>query len=344
MKIAILGAGSWGMTLANVLAEKQWPVSLWEFNPEIANQFQKTRRSSFLPEFVLNSNVEVTSILSAAIENAKVIVSATPSQYVRLTMKQVKKTGKLIDTTPIVSVSKGLEEKTFKRMSEVIQEELGISSSRIAVLAGPNHAEEVSRQIPSATLIASPDIHLNKEMQSLFNNQYFRVYTHTDRLGVELGSVLKNVLAIACGIGDGLGFGDNTRAALLTRGLQEITLLGVAMGARMTTFFGLAGMGDLIVTCLSKHSRNRGFGEKIGLGKSPEQALSEMTMVVEGYKTAPSAYALVNQFNLRCPLLRETYSVLYEGKSPQKSLIDLMSRETQDEWQALADMDEKREK
>jgi glycerol-3-phosphate dehydrogenase (NAD(P)+) len=250
-------------------------------------------------------------------------------------MRLLLDTGAMASEPRVISVSKGLEEGSLQRMSEVIAEELGLPAARVAVLAGPSHAEEVCRRLPTATVAAAQARPFALAVQRLFSTDYFRVYTHTDVAGVELGGTLKNVFAIGCGISDGLGFGDNTRAALMTRGLNEMARNGVRMGAQLLTFFGLAGMGDLIVTCLSRHSRNHQLGEKIGKGLSPGQALAEMTMVAEGYKTAPSADALAGKLAISCPLIHEVYDVLYKGKDPRQSLHDLMSRETPSEWQDL---------
>lgn len=334
-RICLLGAGSWGATLATLLAENGHSVSLWEFNPRAAESLQRTRRLSFLPDLRLAESVQVTSDLAQAVEEKPIIVSATPSQFVRSTMRAVHATQAMSPQAIVISVSKGLEEKTLKRMSQIIAEELGLPSAGIGVLSGPSHAEEVCRHLPTATVVASSNAALCARAQSLFRQDHFRVYIQSDIIGVEMGGTLKNVFAIACGISDGLGLGDNTKAAIMTRGLNEMSKLGVKMGAQLATFFGLAGMGDLIVTCLSRHSRNRLFGEKIGAGLSPQQALTEMTMVTEGFKTALSAYELAHRLETECPLTHEIYQVLFEAKDPRDSLQDLMSRETQQEWQGL---------
>lgn len=331
-RIAVLGAGAWGSTLASLLAEKGHAVSLWEFDPAAAHTLAASRRLAVLPGLKLAKSVEVTSDLGQVLANRPVIVCVTPSHFVRSTMRAARATGKAVPDPVIVSASKGLEEKTHKRMSEVIAEEWGAPSRSIAVLSGPSHAEEVCEHLPAAAVVASADSSVNSRVQSLFAVDYFRVYTHTDLVGVELGGTLKNIYAIGCGISDGLGLGDNTRAALLTRGLNEMVRLGTKLGAELSTFFGLAGVGDLIVTALSKHSRNHLFGEKIGRGRTPEQALAEMTMVTEGYKTSLAAYELAERLQLDCPLLREIYRVLYQGKAPLTSLHDLMARETLSEW------------
>jgi glycerol-3-phosphate dehydrogenase (NAD(P)+) len=334
-QIAILGAGSWGATLAGVLVENGHSVSLWEFDAAAPKSLAGSRRLSVLPDLKLPPAVDVTHHLADALRDRHVIIAATPSQFVRSTMKAARATGALSPEAVVFSVSKGLEDKTFKRMSEIILEETGVPDNRIAVLSGPSHAEEVCRHLPTATVVASSSAALSARVQSLFTQDFFRVYTHSDVRGVEFGGALKNVFAIACGISDGLGLGDNSKAAIMTRGLNEMARLGAKMGAQLLTFFGLAGMGDLIVTCLSRPSPNRLLGEKIGKGKSTGQALSEMTMVTEGYKTAPAAYELTRRLELDCPLIREIYQVLYKNKDPKKSLHDLMERETPSEWREL---------
>ncbi len=335
LRLAVLGAGSWGATLANMLAEKNDDVRLWEFDTSAASKLALSRQLAILPDLRLLKTVQVTNDLAYALSDRDVIVSATPSHVVRATMRSVRISGALAPASVVVSVSKGLEEKTGKRMSQVIDEELHCGLDRIAVLGGPSHAEEVCRQLPTATVIACSDAGVSSELQTLLTKDYFRVYAHADVVGVELSGALKNVYAIACGISDGLGFGDNTRAAILTRGLNEMTRLGAQLGAQILTFFGLAGMGDLVVTCMSPHSRNHTFGAKIGSGQTPAQALSEMTMVAEGYKTASSAYQLAQRLGFDAPLTHEIYQVLYEGKNPRFSLRDLMIREPHREWEGL---------
>jgi glycerol-3-phosphate dehydrogenase (NAD(P)+) len=335
IRITVLGAGSWGATLASILAEKGRNVCVWEFDPAAAQSLQNTRRLSILPELRLAASITVHSDISKALQGASMIVSAVPSHVVRSTMKAVQASRALDTHASVLSVSKGLEADTFKRMSDVIREELSLPADRIGVLGGPSHAEEVCKHLPTAVVVASASAPLVADVQKLFSTDALRVYGHGDMLGVELGAALKNVFAIACGISDGLGFGDNARAAIMTRGLNEMVRIGVTLGAEMLTFFGLAGMGDLVVTCMSRHSRNHQLGEKIGRGKSVADALKEMTMVAEGYKTAPSVDALAQRLKLECPLAHEIYEVLYRGKDPRASLHDLMGREPHAEWQGL---------
>jgi glycerol-3-phosphate dehydrogenase (NAD(P)+) len=334
-RIAVLGAGSWGATLAGLLSDNGHDVSLWEFDAKAADSLANSRRLSILSELDLPKQIQVTSDLAQALKDRDVILSVIPSPFVRGTFKAAQATRAITKQAVVISASKGLEEKTLKRMSEIIGEETAIPSDRLAVLSGPSHAEEVCKHMPTAIVAASPNKDLVGRTQTLFTREYFRVYAHNDMLGVELGGTLKNVLAIGCGIIDGLGLGDNTKAALMTRGLNEMSRIGSKMGAQLLTFFGLTGMGDLIVTCLSQHSRNRLFGEKVGRGKTPEQALAEMTMVTEGYKTAPAARELARRVQVECPVLEEIYQVLYQNKSPKASLHDLMERDTLEEWQGM---------
>ncbi|HVO32528.1 MAG TPA: NAD(P)H-dependent glycerol-3-phosphate dehydrogenase [Elusimicrobiota bacterium] len=334
-RVAVLGGGSWGATLASLLADKGHDVLLWEFDRRAAEILSTARRLAVLPDLILNPAVRVTSDIAEAADQRSTIVSAVPSHFVRSTMRSLRLGGFLMERAMVVSVTKGLEEQSFKRMSEVIREELRLDDGRIAVVSGPSHAEEVCRRLPTAVVASATDPGVVAQVQTLFSQDYFRVYAHADQIGVELAGSFKNIYAIACGISDGLGFGDNTRAAIVTRGLSEMTRLGVRLGADILTFFGLAGMGDLVVTCMSVHSRNHQLGEKIGKGKSPEHALKEMTMVAEGYKTAASAHQLALKHGFDCPLTREIYQVLYEGKSPRVSLRDLMQREPQGEWRGL---------
>lgn len=334
-RIAVLGGGSWGATLAVLLAEKGHDVALWEFVPEAAAAMAKTRRLNLLPELQIPDAMLVTNHLGETLEGRPVIVSATPSHTVRATMGSVKKTNALDPKAVIISVSKGLEENSQKRMSQVISEELHIPSKRVSVLSGPSHAEEVCKHMPTAVVAAAQDRKLAERVKALFETDYFRVYALNDVIGVEYGGTFKNIFAIACGVTDGLGLGDNTRAAIMTRGLNEMTRIGVKMGGQLLTFFGLAGMGDLIVTCLSKHSRNRQLGEMVGRGMPVQEALSQMRMVAEGMKTAPSAFRLAQKLKLETPVTQEIYEVLYKNKSPRASLHDLMNRQTHREWQGL---------
>jgi glycerol-3-phosphate dehydrogenase (NAD(P)+) len=324
-RIAVVGGGSWGATLADHLARRGHAVALWEFDARRAHDMARTRRLSTLPALDLHSAVEVSSDLAATLRGRPMILCAVPSAFVRATFRRVRETGALADGAWAVSVTKGLEANTLKRMSEIIGEEAPALAGRTAVLSGPSHAEEVAQRMPSALVTAGPDA-FPARVQELFNADHFRVYTSHDFIGVELGGAFKNIYAIGCGVVDGLGLGDNTKAALMTRGLNEMTRLGLAAGALGVTFFGLSGLGDLIVTCMSRHSRNRLLGEKIGSGKTPAQALGEMTMVAEGYDACLSARQLCRRHNLDLPIIHELYACLYEGKPAREALRDLLNR------------------
>ena len=330
-KISILGAGSWGITLAVLLFKKGFDITLWEFNKTQSELLDQKRVLDFLPQVIIPKEILITSDLEIACKEAEVIVFAVPSQVMREVAKKVsnfKKSEKYI----AVSASKGFDLESLKRMSEVLEEELNADSqAEIAVLSGPSHAEEVSKGIPTAIVVASKNMTTAKFLQKVFMTSLFRVYTSKDLIGVEIGGSLKNVVALACGISDGLGLGDNTKAALMTRGLVEIRRLGVKMGANPFTFSGLSGMGDLIVTCMSKHSRNRNLGEKIGQGKSLKTALQEIVMVAEGVPSTCSAYKLTKELDISLPITKEVYQVLFEDKNPKIAIKNLMERKPKSE-------------
>lgn len=328
MRVAVLGAGSWGATLAAHLAKKGEPVSLWEFYPEAAAILEKTRRLAVLPDLTLPREIRVTSDIAEALAGAKTVIWAVPSHFMRQTAQAARL--HLNPRAEHVGVAKGIENKSLLRMSQVLSDVLG-KPIQLATLSGPSHAEEVCRNIPTSVVVASRKIGLARRMQNLFMTAAFRVYTTNDVIGVELGGALKNIIAIGCGACDGLGLGDNTKAALMTRGLAEIMRLGVKCGARRETFFGLSGMGDLIVTCLSQHSRNRLLGEKVGRGKSLSRALSEMVMVAEGVRTTESAHHLARKMKVEMPIVREIYLALFRGKMARKALEDLMHRKAKPE-------------
>jgi glycerol-3-phosphate dehydrogenase (NAD(P)+) len=324
-KISVVGGGSWGSTLADLLGRNGQNVTLWEFVPQVAAQLNDKRTLAVMPELNLHPGVHVTNDLSEAVSGARAILSVVPSEFVRGTFKAIKKTGKLSDGAFIISASKGVENDSLLRMSEVIVQEIPSLAGKVCALSGPSHAEEVVRGVPTAVVSAGPG-KLPEQTQDIFNTDNFRVYTSSDMTGVELGGALKNIYAIACGACDGLGLGDNTKAALMTRGLNEIVRIGMAQRAQAMTFLGLSGMGDLIVTCLSRHSRNRLLGEKIGKGLSLKEALGEMTMVAEGVRTTKSAFDLARKCQLDLPIINEIYRCLYEGKSAKDSLRDLTHR------------------
>ena len=323
MKICILGAGSWGTSIAFHLHNNGHQVNLWSIDPAQVKELGEKRRNHLIPEVLLAENIKVSHSLLESIEGVEGVVFAVPSNAMRSTA--LSAASHWPRKSWAVSVSKGLEPLTHLRLSEVLSQALP-PGTPIGVLSGPSHAEEVARQMPTTVVAASQISDLSQTVQAVFHSEYFRVYTSMDLLGVEMGASLKNVIAIAAGILDGLGLGDNTKAALMTRGLYEMTRLGVALGAQAQTFAGLTGLGDLTVTCISRHSRNRLLGEKIGQGKSLEQALSEMTMVAEGLNTAKAALDLAETVHVELPITQEVYNVLFKGKSAKEGVKSLLSR------------------
>ncbi len=327
MKISVLGAGGWGTTLSVLLFYNGQDVTLWEFRRHYAKQLDKTRENSlFLPGIKIPSEIKITHDLEESTEKKNLIVLAVPSQFLRSVVKEVK--ASRIKDSILVSVAKGIENKSMMTMSQMLKDEIpSLQEDQIGVLSGPSHAEEVSRRIPTAVVAASKNIETSKSIQAAFMNSYFRVYSSTDILGVELGGAFKNVIAIGAGIIDGAKFGDNTKAAIMTRGVAEIARLGVAMGACPETFAGLSGMGDLIVTCMSRHSRNRYVGEQIGAGKKLKEVLKSMDMIAEGVETSRSASKLAKKHKVETPITTEVYKILFEDKDPVKATTDLMTRD-----------------
>jgi len=322
MHIAIIGAGGWGTTLANLLAEKDYKIKLWAYEKVIVEEIKNKRENSqFLPGIKLSQNIEPTNDLKEAVESKDIIITAIPSSFLRDMAKEISK---FIDKdTIVVSVTKGLEDITFKRMSEILEEEL---HNKIVALSGPNHAEEVSRKIPTATVIASNHLDILPKIKAILETQYFKVYTHDDIIGIEICGAIKNITAIAVGIGDALKLGDNAKASIITLGLTEMNRVGRFFGAKRATFYGLAGVGDLVATCTSKHSRNRFVGEKIAEGKSFEEIKKEMHgMVAEGIKTTKSVYDLAQKEKIDLPLTTQVYKVLYEKKDLKKAIKDLIT-------------------
>lgn len=327
-QISVIGDGGWGTTLAILLSKKGYPVTLWGAFPDYAATVNKKRiNSKFLPGIKIPHEVVITSSLDEALDNKEIIVLAIPSQYMRSVLTRL--TANKLSDKIFVSVTKGIENKSLKRMSEVIGELLG--RVRLSVLSGPTIAHEVALGVPTTIVISSNDPAMAKDMQSVFMTDRFRVYTNNDITGVELGGSLKNTIAIAAGISDALGFGTNAKAALLTRGLVEMARLGVAMGAKKETFYGLSGLGDLTTTCISPYSRNRRFGEEIGKGKTLKEALKETEMVVEGVATTESAYELAKKFKVDMPITTQIYKVLYDKKNPKIAVHDLMTRSPKEE-------------
>ncbi|OGV52977.1 MAG: glycerol-3-phosphate dehydrogenase [Lentisphaerae bacterium GWF2_52_8] len=323
-QVAVLGDGAWGTVLSLLLCGNGSKTTLWSPFPDYASEMEKKRENTrFLAGTALPPELGITGDIAAAAKNAEMLVLASPSQYMRATLERLKPHFR--PETILVNVSKGIENGTLKRMSELCRELLG--ECRYVVLSGPSHAEEVVRRSPTAVVAASAEHELALHAQNIFMNDYFRTYTSTDVVSVELGGALKNVLAIAAGVIDGMGIGDNPKAALITRGIAEMGRLGVALGGRSETFAGLSGIGDLIVTCTSGHSRNRHVGEELGRGKALETVMKEMGMVVaEGVHTAKSAWELANKHGVETPIINEVYATLYKGKSPRKAVIDLMTR------------------
>ena len=327
MKIAVLGSGGWGTALALVLLENGHDVTLWSYTEAESAVLQETRENPLLKGVPLPEGLKLTSDLSC-VQGCGVVVLATPSFAVRNTARAAAPL--LAPGTVLVSVSKGIEKDTSLTLTDAIGQEVG-ENHPIVALSGPSHAEEVGRHIPTVVVSASKDCGAAELVQDLFMNERFRVYSSDDVVGVELGAALKNVIALCAGISDGMGYGDNTKAALMTRGLTEIARLGVAMGGRRETFAGLSGVGDLIVTCTSMHSRNRRCGILIGKGTPTEQAVKEIGSVVEGYYAAANARTLARKAGVEMPIAEAAYQVHYEGKDPHGVIVDLMNRERKHE-------------
>jgi len=327
MKAAVLGSGGWGTALAMVLCDNGHEVTLWSHNPEKAEKMALTRENPLLKGVRLPDSLTVTSNLSAVSESA-LVVSASPSFAVRSTMGQAAPY--LRPETVLVSVSKGIERDTNLRMSEIVQEVTG-NVCKVAALSGPSHAEEVSRRLPTGCVAACTDEKAARFVQDAFMNSYFRVYTSPDIVGVELGGALKNVIALSCGVITGLGYQDNTKALLMTRAMVELARLGEKLGGDRQTFGGLAGMGDLIVTCTSMHSRNNRAGILIGQGKTVQAAMDEVGAVVEGYYAAESVHQLAERTGVETPICRCAYEVLYQGRDVREAMGELMNRARKDE-------------
>lgn len=338
-KIAVIGGGSWGTALANLLAHNGFgPVYVYVIQEKWLNEInQKHVNEDFLPGVRLHSNVFAT-MTWADIVTADLVVLAVPSHVLRDVVKTFK--SHLGNHKPLlVSTVKGIEEKTQQRMSEVILSEMGQDwEERLIILSGPTHAEEVSRMLPTSCVLSTKQKTIAKEVQDIFMSPSFRVYINPDLVGVELGGALKNIIALAAGIADGLGYGDNTKAALITRGLTEIARLGRVFGAKTLTFAGLTGLGDLVVTCASMHSRNRRFGILIGQGKSLEAASKEVKQVAEGVRTCKAVHELIKKLdlNLDLPIISKCYEILFLGKDAREAVIDLMSRGPKHEIEEVA--------
>ncbi len=328
--IAVLGAGSWGTALAWLLAENGREVQLWCRDPERAREIDTARENArYLPGLPLAPRIRLSSDLQECAGAAQLIVLAVPTQAIRATTRA---TAEVAAATPCIIAAKGLERETGKRLTQVVEEELsGTAPSRIAVLSGPNLSAEIVRRIPTASVVAASDPHLARELQQVFSTPFFRVYTNSDLAGVELGGALKNPLAIAAGMCDGLGFGANTRASMLTRGLAEMTRLGVAAGARAATFSGLSGLGDLLATAHSPLSRNYRLGLALGRGDTLEHAREELHQVAEGVPTTDAACRLATMLGIDVPILEELRRVLFEGAPLPEAVQRLLSRRYRDE-------------
>jgi len=331
-KITILGDGAWGTALALILNDNGYNVTVWSPFPENLTVIKQKRENVlFLPGVKLPEEIKWTSSCEQAVQNAEIIVIAIPSKYIRSTLAKFH--GIVSPSCILVSATKGLDPQTYKRMTEVIGELLNCQA--IAAISGPSHAQEVARKIPTAVVVASSDINLAGELQRIFSNSYFRVYSSDDVAGVEFGGAFKNVIAVAVGISDGIGFGHNTSAALITRGLAEITRLGCALGAKPATFAGLSGVGDLIVTCTSGLSRNWTAGKKIGSGVPVRQLMSQTKVAVEGVWNCKTVLELARKVNVETPITEHVYAVIYEGMEPAKAVKSLMSRPLKQELQNL---------
>ncbi|MBN1928075.1 MAG: NAD(P)H-dependent glycerol-3-phosphate dehydrogenase [Chlorobiaceae bacterium] len=331
MKITVLGAGSWGTTLAVLLAEKGHEVRLWAHRPEFAAALESDRENKrYLSGTRFPDNLHVVADLHDAVRPAAMVVTAVPSHALRETMQAIA--GLPLDGKIIVNVAKGIERETGKRMSEVLLETLPtLKPEQVAALYGPSHAEEVARRQPTTVVACSVSEKTALLVQEAFHTQTFRVYVNTDLVGVEIAGSVKNIIAIAAGISDGLGFGDNAKAAIITRGLAEISRLSEKLGADPLTMSGLSGIGDLVVTCLSRHSRNRHVGEQIGKGRKLDDILGEMNMIAEGVLTSKAVVRLAERLGVEMPISRAVYEMLFENKPAQQAILDLMTRDPKPE-------------
>ncbi|MCX6177888.1 MAG: NAD(P)H-dependent glycerol-3-phosphate dehydrogenase [Chlorobiales bacterium] len=331
MNIAVLGAGSWGTTLAVLLAKKGHQVQLWAHRPEFAAKLNAERENSrYLKGVHFPETLQVVAHLRNLIDWSQMIVTAVPSQALRETVcgfSDLSLNGKIL-----VNVAKGIEIGTGKRMSEVLLDVLsGLQVSQVAALYGPSHAEEVSKEQPTTVVASSTSLQTAKKVQNVFHTNMFRVYVNTDIIGVEIAGSVKNIIAIAAGISDGIGFGDNAKAAIITRGLAEISRLCIRLGGDPVTISGLSGIGDLVVTCLSRHSRNRYVGEEIGRGRSLDEVISQMNMVAEGVLSSKAVFELSRAVGVEMPITQTVYEMLFEGKPVQQAILDLMTRDPKQE-------------
>ncbi|AND85106.1 NAD(P)H-dependent glycerol-3-phosphate dehydrogenase [Clostridium tyrobutyricum] len=326
--ICFLGAGSFGTALSIILAEKGKRVILWDRNHDLINSINSTRENKkYVKGVRLPQSIEASFDLKNTVQNCMYIVLAIPSHVIRDMCKNIRYY--LRNDQIIISIAKGIEEETGKRLSEVIKEEL--PENEVVVISGPSHAEEVANKLPTTVVVSSENMDIARNVQDVFMTDKFRVYTNSDIRGIEIGGAVKNIIALAAGISDGIGYGDNTKAALMTRGISEISRIGVKLGGKKETFSGLTGIGDLIVTCTSMHSRNRRAGILIGKGKSAKEAVEEVGMVVEGIKACRAFYKLKNKLNVQMPITDSLYKVLFEKKDAKQVVYELMTRDKKDE-------------
>ena len=329
-KVALIGAGSWGTALSKVLTDNGHDVTVWSIDQREVDMLREHHQQlDKLPGVILPDSIAYTTSLEEAIPGQELLVLAVPSPFARSTAQKMKPF--VEKGQKIVIVTKGIEESTLMTMSDIVEQE--IPDADVAVLCGPSHAEEVGKGIPTTIVAGAHSRETAEFIQSVFMNQYFRVYTSPDMLGMELGAALKNVIALAAGMADGLGYGDNTKAALITRGITEITRLGVAMGGHMETFYGLTGVGDLIVTCASMHSRNRRAGILMGQGKSMDEAMKEVNQVVEGVYSAKAVKVLSEKYHIEMPIITQINQILFEGKDASLAVQELMLRDGKNEIQ-----------
>ena len=326
--ITVIGAGSWGTTLACLLSDKGYDVTLWAFEKDLVDEINQTRINKiYLPDITVPDNLKVTNSMEQALNKTRYIVNAVPTQYTRPVFREAA--AFLNNETIIVSVSKGIEKGTLLTVSSILKE---MTKRPVTVLSGPSFAKEVIKKLPTAVTLATEDYNTGIVLQEIFNTQYFRVYTHDDIIGAEMGGALKNVMAIAAGIAESLGLGNNAKASLITRGLIEMTRLAVSIGAKERTFSGLSGIGDLVLTCTSPLSRNYTVGLKLGQGLKLKEILGQTKSVAEGVATAESAYALSQKCAIEMPIVEQVYKILYEDKDPSLAVRELMERTLKSEF------------
>lgn len=325
-KIAIIGSGSWGVALATHLAKQGNEIKIWSFDEEEKRLINEERKCKFLPGLIVDQNITCSSQFEEVIKETEFILHVTPSKFTRETFQQYKQ---YVGNKPVIICSKGFEKESLKTLDEVILEEL--PTAKVGVLSGPSHAEEVSDSIPTVLVVASKHEEVLKKIQDTFMCEEMRIYTSKDVKGVELGGALKNIIAFCAGVAAGIGLGDNTFAALITRGLNELARLGVALGGEQETFYGLSGLGDLIVTCLSEHSRNRRAGKLMGQGKTLEEAKKEVGMVIESIDNIDVAYELCKRHQIEMPMVETAYQMIYKNLKPQEAVKKLMTRDKKSE-------------